>query len=212
MSSDLKFYRPELLTHPNIPKPLHGLAPRVVNGRKWWDKVRQEAYATNNYRCWACGVPKTEALYRNWLEAHESYDIDYATGRVELKEIVALCYACHNFIHSGRLYSLCMKQEYGWRRACEILNRGIEFLDRYGLKPYFQARFAQLVLCQSKSPDDATKLVMIEGLLPEHDKVAKWQDWHLIIDGKRHGTKFKDIHDWAKEYETELDERTSKIA
>lgn len=36
--------RPELLLHNNIPKPMHGVAPRVVLGQKWWDRERRECY------------------------------------------------------------------------------------------------------------------------------------------------------------------------
>ena len=208
MTGKLKFYRPDLLAHPNIPKPLHGLAPRVVKGRQWWDEVRQVAYAENNYRCWACGIPKQEAAYRSWLEAHESYDIDYATGRVELKEIVALCHACHNFIHSGRLYSMCLKNEYNWQRACKILERGLGILGRYGIEPYFQAVLAQLVLCERKTEEEALEIVASMGLFPPHDgPVAPWQDWHLVIDGETYPTRFEDIHEWAEEYGTEISRR-----
>jgi hypothetical protein len=41
---------PWLLFHPNIPKPLHGLSPRIIYyllsiilGEKWWNERKKEA-------------------------------------------------------------------------------------------------------------------------------------------------------------------------
>ena len=102
---------PELLTHPNIPKPLHGITPRDILGKAWWDQQRQIAYRERHYHCWACGVHKSQAAYYQWLEGHESYDIDYVHGIVTLREIVALCHACHSFIHIKPLPKVVVRKK-----------------------------------------------------------------------------------------------------
>ena len=80
----MEFPNPKYLTHPNIPKPLHGMNPRSILGKEWWDIKRREAYATHNYCCWACGIPKSKAKYHNWLEGHETYQINYKIGEAKL--------------------------------------------------------------------------------------------------------------------------------
>lgn len=91
-----------LLCHPQVPKPLHVVNPRTIWGNAWWNMAREKAYARANYKCEACGVEKAKAKFHPWLEAHEVYDIDYKNGRATYKYLVALCHACHNYIHQGR--------------------------------------------------------------------------------------------------------------
>lgn len=52
---------PVVLTHQNIPKPLHGLNPRTIKGQQWWDvagKLADEGY------CIACGIAKYDTPER----------------------------------------------------------------------------------------------------------------------------------------------------
>lgn len=163
--------RPELLTHPNIPKPLHGLNPRSLLGQEWWDKQRREAAAKEDYHCWACGVRGKDAKYHQWLEGHESYVYDYEKGVATLKEIVSLCHSCHNFIHSGRLRILLRKGSISEEKVMDILNHGRAILREYGLTPI--------------SPPD---------------QIADWSQWVLIIDGKSYSGKFKSYEEWESYY------------
>lgn len=91
-----KFPDPSILLCPNIPGPLVRLNPRTIVGQTWWDKKRKEAYARFDRKCWACGTRHPES---DGLVGHEVYDYDYGKGSAKLREIVALCRDCHNFIH-----------------------------------------------------------------------------------------------------------------
>ena len=109
---------PSLLLHPNLPKPLHGLAPRTILGKTWWDKTRRKCYKDAGYRCESCGIQAAWNIDRNIfdfspyyngllkLHAHEDYHIDYDKKEAVLNKIVCLCPTCHNYIHSGRTQAL----------------------------------------------------------------------------------------------------------
>lgn len=169
------FARPAILLHPNIPKPLHGLAPREILGKAWWDQTRKEAYRRQHYHCAACGVAKEAARYHQWLEAHEVYDIDYPLGRSIYIETVALCHACHNFIHSGRLKILAEKGEIPHEKRIEILHHGNRLLVTAGLKPRAYT-----------------------------GKCARWSKWRLVLNGVEYKPKFKSFKAWAKHYGHEI--------
>ena len=163
-----------ILLHPQIPKPLHGMNPRSILGKEWWDEHRYKAYAIKDYHCWACGVDKREARYRQWLEGHECYRFDYAGGEARLWGISALCYSCHNYIHKGRLLILQQKGEVDTATYQDILRHG-------------DALIAQV-------KDDRNPFI-----INDHD-VADWDKWYILIDGKKYYSKFTDMNDWHQHY------------
>jgi hypothetical protein len=182
--------RPELLLCPNIPKPLHGVAPRVVLGNSWWNKTRKEAYARTNYRCMACGVHKYRAKYREWLEAHEVYDIDYERGRSVFVEAVPLCHFCHNFIHDGRLNMLLQAGKIPHGKFAAIMQHGERILSAEGLtKPPHSVR------------DQQVTNALLSG------RFANWSDWRMIVAGVEYPPLFTSYEDWlANHHEKQTDE------
>ena len=173
--------RPELLLHPNVPKPLHGLAPRVLKGKVWWDVERKKAYARNNYHCMACGVnaPWDDTNERfateQKLHAHESYDIDYSSHTAELVEIVAICPMCHDYIHSGRTNALYSKGRLDEEDCFYIFTHGDSILVDCGICP-------------------SVKRVDTNSYRTE------WSKWKLILEGKEYFSKFKSFDKWREHY------------
>jgi hypothetical protein len=125
--------KPELLSQPTLPRQLHGVNPRTIKGKDWWDKVRHEAYKSTNYHCVACGIQKSQAKKHQWLEAHENLTVDYETGLCEVKTIEPLCHYCHNFIHCGRL-SMIEGNEKSTQEVIDILEHGFQVLKKNNLK------------------------------------------------------------------------------
>lgn len=181
---------PSILTHPNIPKPLHGINPRTVLGQAWWDKERVKAYKSTNYRCIACGTPKDEALYHKWLEAHEYYNFNYKHATLTLKKIVPLCHACHNFIHSGRMFILFEKGSLEKKKIIDIIERGLFILENHSLKAFY----GTIEVAEALGIKTNVKAAPLEL----HD--TKWEDWRMIIKNRIYRSKFKNEEEWAKHY------------
>jgi hypothetical protein len=161
---------PSVLLQGNIPKPMHGLAPRTILGQKWWDRERKLAYKASEFHCVACGVHKTNARYHKWLEGHEQYRIDYLIGRMEYIGAVSLCHFCHNGIHDGRLRML--------------LERG----------EIHHAKYAAIIQHRDKVLFDAG-LVRPE---PYSGPVAAWEDWRMVLDGKEYPSLWRSFEHWEQ--------------
>lgn len=181
--------RPEVLLQPNLVKPLHGVNPRTILGRKWWDKTRKEAYASTGFCCLACGIHKDLAKGRAWLEAHESYETNYQTGRVVYIEALPLCHFCHNYIHSGRLRMLLQKGEIHHAKYVSIIQHGDQVLFEAGLSKVSQ-----------QQQEEA--LVKLE----RQGKVAAWSSWRLVIDGKEYEPLYKSYAEWEQSFNPKLEE------
>lgn len=180
--------RPEVLLCPNIPKPLSGVAPRVVLGQVWWDATRFTAYASTENHCVACGIPKRNAMDSRHLEGHELYDLDLRAGRMTYLETVPLCHWCHAFIHDGRLLALLRKGEIDRVKVEAIMQHGKE------------------TLLSSLSPNEARRLRrMWPGIAkPNIHRVSKsmppWADWRMVVDGKEYPPMYKSEAEWARAF------------
>ncbi|MBP2030265.1 hypothetical protein J2755_001199 [Methanohalophilus levihalophilus] len=193
------FTDPTILNDPTLPKPLHGLNPRTVKGKEWWDKKRRLAYIENNQCCWACGISRYEVLGENkWLEAHEIFDIDYAEGRGELKKIVALCPYCHNYIHSGRLQMLVEDGKVAEESAEKIISYGNSVLKKAGFE------------ILSDGEKILRKMGIAEYVLEsahpyEIDDPINIGDWEWLTKFAGNDIDSYLIKNWAEEQKYELD-------
>lgn len=112
-----------IITMPNVPHPLHTIAPRTILGASTWNHMRNRCYYESGYQCEACGAKvKTEyyddgsvhhqyhddgTIAKRNLHAHELYTYDYDKGTARFERCVALCERCHvRFIHSGRMLTM----------------------------------------------------------------------------------------------------------
>lgn len=184
---------PEILSSGNIPKPLHGVNPRTILGREWWDKKRQEVYASTDYHCYACGVHKSQAKGPKWLESHESYMIDYEKGIVDITDIVPLCHYCHNFIHSGRL-SKIGRSEKSYYEVQDIIRHGLAILGDSKLKAFFWT-------CEyAESLHINPAMYGVDRWYPPKSEV-QWGEWRMLFMGNEYKPKFSTFEEWMEYYE-----------
>lgn len=190
--------RPKLLLHPNLPMPLHGLNPRTLKGQPWWNEKRQEAYAKNDYHCWACGTHKSEAKFHSWLEAHEDYSIDYTIGRMEIREITSLCHACHNFIHSGRMYNMLEAGATSRTYVEAVLKHGIGVLQSAKLPMNGHA----LTVCEMTGLAyyQASAVCLEHGVKEVPTSKVAWSDWRMVLDGVEYAPLWKNEQEHAEHY------------
>lgn len=175
--------RPEILLCVNIPKPLSEVNPRSILGLKWWNATRKAAYKSTDEHCIACGVAKSEARSRAWLEGHEVYEINYKRGISKYIETVPLCHFCHNYIHDGRMKQMLLKGQLHHAKYVNVILHGDRVLKDAGLSRLtHEEREQQFILME------------LAG------EVAPWHKWRLLLNGKKYSPKYKTLEAWMKHY------------
>ncbi len=164
---------PEVLLLPQIPKPLHGVAPRVVLGSTWWNKIRQETYKSTNLHCIACGVHKTRAKGPKHLEAHEIYRTVYEVFRLYFVRVVPLCNFCHSYIHCGRLQALLDQNKITQRKFVSVIQHGDRVLANAGL---------------------------VKTQIVEESFEKDWGKWRLVLGRKMYKPKFRSFEEWKTHF------------
>jgi hypothetical protein len=65
-----------------------------------WERLRRTITRRAEHRCEICGVDQDRAVGR-WLEAHERWAYNEATGVQALRRLICLCTDCHRTTHYG---------------------------------------------------------------------------------------------------------------
>ena len=193
----------KILTMPNVPHPLHGLAPRTIMGKTTWDHVRKKCYFDAGYKCEACG----KILGPGECQAHELYTYNYVAGTAKFERCVCLCKTCHvGGIHSGRALTMYKKGNPIMPKS--KLLEGAENLFRV-LHEYNMAhpneeplRAYATFVDYAKWPDLHDEMM---ELIEKYDIkfysenpafLAKWSDWKLTVGNKTYPTPYKDKAAW----------------
>ena len=169
-----------LILHPNIPKPLHGTAPRTLLGTTWWDGARRDAYRKAQRRCMCCGELVTkDALYPR-LEAHECYSVDYDRCRLTFTEVVALCHWCHMGIHTGLASVLHTTRQMPNAEYKRIMAHRERILAKWA---------------KDAVGDPSVATVGDPNRCP-----CAWSQWHLMIGEDRFEGQWESFDHWKAHY------------
>lgn len=198
-----------IIAMPNLPKPLHGQAPRTLLGTKVWNEMRNECYEKANDTCEICGYKPENMRDRH---AHEVYSIDYENGTSTFVRTICLCSRCHVYgIHSGRAITLHKKGNplFGTQQMLDGAENVFRIISEYNAdhpdKPELRAydTFLDYLKCDDlREPmEKLIKKYHIKFYTEDKNKLAKWGDWKMIIGNKEYPTPYEDYQAWEKAME-----------
>lgn len=201
-----------LLTMPNIPKPLHGLAPRTVMGDYEWGKVRKQCYADAHDLCEICGMVLSGKRGPGLVlhEAHEAYETDYETYTSTFIRPICVCGFCHRFIHSGRAITCYLNHEPLWTKEymLTIAEHGFSLIDQWNRQhPDDEPlRVYETMLSWVDEPslhDEMQELIdkyHIEFWGAPHRKIwdNSWGKWKLVYKDTEYYSPYQTPMDWER--------------
>lgn len=195
-----------LLCMPNIPKPLHGLAPRIIEGQSKWNLMRTKCYMDADYQCQACG----KYLGSGKCEAHELYSVDWSKQLSKFERCVCLCKDCHAFIHSGRTFSMYQRGEKLYNKYClqKIAKKAFKVISAYNntVPEEQKLRMYGTIMEWLKDKELGKWLepminhydVRLYGAKKAYEDKKSWSKWRLIYNEKKYEPKYKDANEWEE--------------
>lgn len=224
-----------IITMPNVPHPLHTLAPRTILGATTWNHMRNRCYFEAGYKCEACGRKVKTEFYENGavrhqyhddgeipkreLHAHELYTYDYNKGTAKFERCVALCERCHvRFIHSGRMLTMYKKEDplMPAEKVLDGIEAGFKQIYEWNKSHYGEEKLRACSVLIDYTDDDVIG-EKVKALIDKYEIEfymvngdAAWSDWKLSIGNKDYPTPFKDKKDWAEAMEKNNAEQIEK--
>lgn len=200
-----------ILTMPNIPYPLHNLAPRTILGPKTWNAMRRYCYTQANDTCEVCGYAPEDKHQR---QAHELYDINYASQSAKFVRTICLCSKCHLMcIHTGRALTLYKKENpiYTAEQLLDGAEHCFKIIDDWNKEHPEEEPLRVFSAWLDYMKQDELKDRM-EKLIEKYNvkfyrvsdkwyNSKHWGNWVLNIGTKSHKTKFADKLAWANAME-----------
>ena len=208
-----------LIAMPNIPKPLHGVAPRTVLGTTTWNHMRKAAYFSANDTCEICRE-KPEQLRRR--HGHEVYEIDYEKGIAKFVRVFCICSLDHlACIHTGRAITLFKQGNplYPKEFLLEGAEKAFKTIYEYNKDNPGADLRAYITFLEYLKRDELRepmeKLIEkydIKFYMEDPDKLAEWADWKLIIGDNEYPTPYADMKEWEEAMKERGEKDTARIA
>lgn len=208
-----------LIAMPNIPKPLHSVAPRTVLGARVWNLLRKHCYEVADDTCEICGEKPELARRRH---AHEVYEIDYEHGTSKFIRAFCLCSLDHlGCIHTGRAITLYAQNNplYPKEFLLEGAEKAFTIISSFNRDhPEGESLRAYSTFIEYLKFDELREPMLklikkydIKFYMEDPKKMAKWKDWKLIIGDREYPTPYKNEKEWQKAMEEASKNDTARI-